>query len=92
MLSERIDKIEGKRVLIAPLNWGLGHATRSSAIIFQLLKNGKEVIIGSDGIVADYYKTEFPGIEQITIPGLTVKYSAGNSQTGAVLRQAPKSL
>lgn len=92
MLSERIDKIEGKRVLIAPLNWGLGHATRSSAIIYQLLKSGKEVIIGSDGIVADYYKTEFPGIKQITIPGLTVKYSAGNSQTGAMLRQVPKFL
>lgn len=89
MLTERIDNIRGKRILVAPLNWGLGHATRSSAIIHRLLELNKEVIIAADGIIADYFSQEFPKIEQITLPGIDVRYSKGNSQIGAMLRQSP---
>lgn len=89
MLTERIDNIGGKRILVAPLNWGLGHATRSSAIIHRLLELNKEVVIAADGIIADYFSQEFPQIKQITLPGINVRYSKGNSQTGAMLRQTP---
>ena len=38
-----------KKVIVAPLNWGLGHATRCIPIIDELLRQGAEVIIASDG-------------------------------------------
>jgi hypothetical protein len=43
-------KTEAKTILIAPLNWGLGHATRCIPIIRALLKNNYIPIIASDGI------------------------------------------
>ena len=49
VLQYRIDAIEGRRVLIAPLNWGIGHATRCIPIIKRLLEAGKEVIVAADG-------------------------------------------
>jgi len=39
-----------KRILIAPLNWGLGHATRCIPIINELIRHNFEPIIASDGI------------------------------------------
>ena len=38
-----------KRILVAPLNWGLGHATRCIPIINALLESGFEPILASDG-------------------------------------------
>ena len=37
------------RVLVAPLDWGLGHATRCIPIIRQLLQRGCYVLIGAEG-------------------------------------------
>ena len=37
------------KILIAPLNWGLGHATRCIPIIQYYLAQGDEVILGGDG-------------------------------------------
>ena len=53
-----------KKVLVAPLNWGLGHATRCIPIIRQLCDAGLEVHIGSDGAALILLKKEFP---QLTI-------------------------
>ena len=39
-----------KNILIAPLNWGLGHATRCIPIIKALEQNGITPIIASDGV------------------------------------------
>jgi UDP:flavonoid glycosyltransferase YjiC (YdhE family) len=49
-------KTEAKTILIAPLNWGLGHATRCIPIIRALLKNNYIPIIASDGIALHYTK------------------------------------
>ena len=34
-----------KRILICPLNWGIGHATRMVAYAKQLEKAGNEVMV-----------------------------------------------
>ena len=38
-----------KNILVAPLNWGLGHATRCIPIIKKLEENGYQPILASDG-------------------------------------------
>ena len=45
-----------KRILVAPLNWGLGHATRCIPIINTLLEFGFEPIIASDGPALELLK------------------------------------
>ena len=49
-----------KRILVAPLNWGLGHATRCIPMISALLENDFDPIIASDGVALELLRKEFP--------------------------------
>jgi len=64
-----------KNILVAPLNWGLGHATRCIPIINELQKNGFTPIIASDGNALALLKKEFPNLEHITLPSYNIKYA-----------------
>jgi uncharacterized protein (TIGR00661 family) len=63
-----------KRILVAPLNWGLGHATRCVPIIRALLQQNACVVIGGDGMALAYLKAEFPNLKSISIPDLKIQY------------------
>lgn len=63
-----------KTILVAPLNWGLGHATRCVPIIRELQNQNAKVIIGGDGMALLYLEKEFPELERISIPDLKVRY------------------
>ena len=54
-----------KRILISPLNWGLGHATRCIPIINLLIKEGYDVIIAGEGKSRYLLQQEFPNLEII---------------------------
>ncbi|MGB1307905.1 MAG: glycosyltransferase [Oceanihabitans sp.] len=64
-----------KRILVAPLNWGLGHATRCIPIINALLDNNFEPILASDGEALALLKKEFPKLVTIELPSYNIKYS-----------------
>lgn len=78
-----------KRVLVAPLDWGLGHATRSVAIINELLRQGAEVVIGADNRPYDLLHKEFPQLEFLRFPGYSVHYAETQSLTRAIIAQLP---
>lgn len=80
---------ELSRVLVAPLNWGLGHATRCVPIIRELIEQGYEVVIAADGYPLRFLRREFPHLEWVEFEGFKVKYADGESQVGAMLRQLP---
>ncbi len=63
-----------KRILVAPLNWGLGHATRSIPIINALIENGFEPIIASDGPPLELLKKEFPKLICLELPSYNISY------------------
>ena len=48
-----------KNILVAPLNWGLGHATRCIPIIKELENQGFNPIIASDGVALALLKKNF---------------------------------
>lgn len=64
-----------KRILIAPLNWGLGHATRCIPIINELIRNNFKPIIASDGFALQLLKKEFPKLETFELPSYNIRYS-----------------
>lgn len=64
-----------KRILVAPLNWGLGHATRCIPIINALLTEGFTPIIASDGVALSLLRKEFPNISSIELPSYDVTYA-----------------
>lgn len=63
-----------KRILVAPLNWGLGHATRSIPIIKALIEHGFEPVIASDGTALSLLKKEFPKLETVELPSYDITY------------------
>lgn len=77
------------KVLVAPLNWGLGHATRCIPIINDLLKEGQEVVIGGDGESLELLRSEFPTLWCRYIPSFKIRYSKSNTQVFAMLRCLP---
>ena len=85
-----VEKISEKRILVAPLNWGLGHATRCVPIINALLAAEKELIIAADGYPLQFLKKEFSTLQTIEFKGINIKYSSSNSQILAMLFQVPK--
>lgn len=64
-----------KKVLVAPLNWGLGHATRCIPIINALIHEGFEPVIASDGVALALLKKEFPNLTAKEIPSYNIEYS-----------------
>jgi uncharacterized protein (TIGR00661 family) len=81
-----------KRILICPLDWGLGHATRCIPIIRKLLENNAEVLIASDGSCAALLSREFPLIKIIPLKGYEIKYSYNRSMTLQMLLSVPRIL
>ena len=74
-----------KKIIIAPLNWGLGHATRCVPVIHALLENNCTPIIASDGIALKFLKQEFPNLEYLILPTYNISYHR-NLKLGLLLQ------
>jgi predicted glycosyltransferase len=68
-------EVAKNKVLIAPLNWGLGHATRCIPIIHFLIENNFSPVLASDGLALELLKKEFPELPTIAIPSYHIRYS-----------------
>jgi len=68
-----------KNILVAPLNWGLGHATRCIPIIRALEQNGFTPILASDGIALEMLRKEFPHLIALELPSYEITYAKKGS-------------
>lgn len=78
-----------KKVLIAPLDWGLGHATRCIPIIRELQRQGCTVALGGSGDSLVLLKKEFPQLDAYSLPGYAPRYPDRGSMVWAMCRQLP---
>ena len=85
---------QGKpRILLAPLDWGLGHATRCIPIIRELQEQGAEVLLAAEGAAATLLQEAFPELPLLTLEGYRVRYA--KTKTGLALKmlwQTPRIL
>jgi len=84
--------VSSKNILIAPLDWGLGHTSRCIPIIELLLSRGHKVFTCGDKNSEILFKEHFPNIEHLIIDGYNVKYSESQSQAMSMIMQTPKFL
>jgi UDP:flavonoid glycosyltransferase YjiC (YdhE family) len=63
-----------RKVVIAPLDWGLGHATRIIPIIRYLIDSGRLVTVAATPAGIGVIRPEFPDLEYLTIPGYRMDY------------------
>lgn len=64
-----------RKIIVAPLNWGLGHATRCVPIIKFLQENQYTPVIASDGEALLFLQKEFPKVETIQLPSYNITYA-----------------
>ncbi|MBA2760795.1 MAG: hypothetical protein H0U39_02325 [Segetibacter sp.] len=62
-------------ILVAPLDWGLGHATRCIPLIRHLQLLDCVVIIAAERAQENLLKQEFPLLEFVYLPGYRIKYT-----------------
>lgn len=66
---------EKPRILVAPLDWGLGHTTRCVPIIKELLDQGCDVLLAGNDKQAVLLNKEFPELQLIHLDGYNIRYS-----------------
>jgi len=93
------EKIQGKphqpgrkaRILVAPLDWGLGHATRCIPIIRALLAKGCDVWLAGEGAQEQLLRNEFPELPFLPLPGYRIRYAkTARGLIWKLIRQGPK--
>ncbi len=77
-------------ILIAPLDWGLGHATRCIPIIRHSLSLGHKVIIASTGRSLALLQKEFPTLPCVDVPAYDISYQEKGSFIVKILGQLGK--
>ncbi len=71
-----INKIPtGKTILLSPLDWGLGHATRCVPIIQQLVKQQNKVFVCVNDTARKIIESECPEVKIIPFEGYHISYS-----------------
>ncbi|MEO8516339.1 MAG: glycosyltransferase [Flavobacterium sp.] len=85
-----LEKIK-KNILVAPLNWGLGHATRCIPIIKALEIQGFTPILASDGVALSLLRKEFPHLQTLELPSYNIEYpEEGKNFKRKLLMNSPK--
>jgi UDP:flavonoid glycosyltransferase YjiC (YdhE family) len=64
-------------VLVSPLNWGLGHASRDVPVIRELLRHHHEVTIAAEGNALLLLQREFPTCKTIDLPDYPLANNTG---------------
>ena len=81
--------ISKKNILICPLDWGIGHATRCVPIIKKLLAEDVNVVIAASNRPLSFLKREFPNQGFIDFPGYAIRYPATGRMTIKMILSAP---
>ncbi len=81
-----------KNVLICPLDWGLGHASRDVEIISNYIRQGHNVIIGADKSPLQFLRRHFPDLQYVVMRGVSIRYSKVLSFKIKMLISLPKIL
>lgn len=79
-----------KNILVCPLDWGLGHASRMVVIIDMLIADGANVIIGADNSPLKFLKQRFENCEFVALPGFEAKYPKGRAMALKMALQFPE--
>lgn len=66
--------MQTRRILVAPLDWGLGHASRCVPLIRRFLQEGHTVTLAGTGASGDLLRLHFPALRFLELPGYAIRY------------------
>lgn len=80
---------KNKRILICPLNWGIGHATRMVAYAKQLECTGNIISVMGASEVLDVFKEEMPNVQRIPFIDIKVRYAHSDKIVRKIVMHMP---
>ncbi|GAB3281169.1 glycosyltransferase [Larkinella harenae] len=85
--------VQNPHILLAPLDWGLGHTTRCIPVIRLLLAKGCRITLAAEGASALLLRSNFPDIPILPLEGYRITYSRHASTFAArIIGQIPRIL
>lgn len=75
----KLQSAKCKKILIAPLDWGLGHTTRCVPMIRCMLSLGQHPVFAGNEWQRNFINKSFSNIETIHLDGYNVRYGKTNS-------------
>ena len=80
----------GPRVLVCALDWGLGHASRSSVLVRSWVEQGASVTLAGNGRSLAFWRKEFPGLPCRVLPDYGIRYAPGPLLLPSLLLSLPR--
>lgn len=80
-------EIFNQRILLSPLNWGMGHVARCIPLIDLLLKNGNQIFVAADLSQQNILKDYFPDITYIDHDGYPFRFGIKGNFNADLLMQ-----
>lgn len=84
--------VKKPQILVCPLDWGIGHATRIVPVIHELLDQNAHVILAASGRAYYFLEQEFPEMELINFEGYDILYPENGQMQWSMIKQTPKIL
>lgn len=79
-----------EKILVAFLDWGLGHATRCMPIVDELLAKKYQVILAGNGKSLLFMQQQYPDLKSYILPDYNIQYDANKHAAWQILWQSAK--
>ena len=76
-------------ILVSPLDWGLGHASRMIPLIRRFVLDGHNIILAGSGRSAEILRNTFPDLRFVSLPCHSVHMGSGKHSYFQLLLQVP---
>ncbi|MCF6169455.1 MAG: hypothetical protein L3J66_00570 [Bacteroidales bacterium] len=81
-----------KNILVCPLDWGLGHATRMVPVVEMLEQKGAHVVIAADKRPLAFLRQRFPRTAYVRFPGFVPAYPEKGPMAWSMAKSFPRML
>ena len=82
-------KTQPLTILVSPLDWGLGHASRMIPMIRRFVQDGHNIILAGSGRSAEILRNTFPDLRFVSLPCHTVYMGSGKHSYIQLVLQVP---
>lgn len=80
----------GNRILVCALDWGIGHAARSSVLVRSWRDAGAAVTLAGNGRSLAFWRQEFPELPYRMLPDYGITYASGPLLLPRLLLSLPR--
>jgi len=76
-------------ILVSPLDWGLGHASRMIPLIGRFIQDGHTIILAGSGRSSELLRKTFSDLRFVSLPGHTAHMGSGKHSYFELILQVP---